>query len=53
VRIPMVIAGMKGHMIEPMKPDLAEAVRPLSAAEQLAARVAGQPMPSLHVGGAT
>ena len=28
-------------MIEPMQPDLAEAVRPQSAAEQLAARVAG------------
>jgi hypothetical protein len=38
-----------GHMIEPMQPDLAEAVRPLSAAEQLAARVAGQPMPRLHI----
>jgi len=29
-------------MIEPTKPDLAEAVRRPSAAEQLAARVAGQ-----------
>jgi hypothetical protein len=28
-------------MIEPIQPDPAEAVRPLSAAEQLAARVAG------------
>jgi hypothetical protein len=40
-------------MIEPMKPEPAESVRPLSAAERLAARVAGQPMPSLHIGGST
>jgi hypothetical protein len=34
----------KGHMIEPMQPDLAGAVRPPSAAEQLAAQAAGRPM---------
>ena len=34
----------KGHMIEPMQPDLAGAVRPPSATEQLAARAAGRPM---------
>ena len=51
-RIPMVLAGMKGHLIGPMKPDLAQAVRPLSAAEQLAAPVLGQPVPSLHIGSA-
>ena len=39
-------------MIEPIQSDLAEAVRPLSAAEELAARAAGQPMPSLHIGSA-
>jgi hypothetical protein len=41
-------------MIEPMlNRTLPEAVRPLSAAEQLAARaVAGQPMPSLQIGSA-
>jgi hypothetical protein len=30
----------RARMIEPMQPDPVEAVRPLSAAEQLAARVA-------------
>ena len=44
-------------MIEPTKPDLAEAVRRPSAAEQLAARVAGQAhcpvlLCTLHIGGA-
>ena len=44
-------------MIEPMQPDLAEAVRPQSAAEQLAARVAGHALAqsavwcTLHIGG--
>jgi hypothetical protein len=44
-------------MIEPTKPDLAEAERRPSAAEQLAARVAGQAhcpvlLCTLHIGGA-
>ena len=34
-------------MIEPMQPDPAEAVRPQSAAEQLAARVAGHALAQL------
>ena len=43
-------------MIEPMLTDLAEAVRPLSSAEQLAARVAGHAhcpvlLRTLHIGG--
>ena len=47
----------KARMIEPMLTDLAEAVRPLSASEQLAARVAGQAhcpvlLRTLHIGGA-
>ena len=48
----------KGHnMIEPMLPDLAEAARRPSAAEQLAARVAGHAhcpvlLCTLHIGGA-
>ena len=41
-------------MIEPMQPDPAEAMRRLSTAEHLAARVAGVPSPSLlctlHIG---
>ena len=44
-------------MFEPMRPDPAEAVRPQSAAEQLAARVAGHAhcpvlLRTLHIGGA-
>jgi hypothetical protein len=41
-------------MIEPMQPDPVEAVRPQSAAEQLAARVAGHALVqwcTLHIGG--
>ena len=44
-------------MIEPMQPDPVEAVRPQSAAEQLAARVAGHALAqsavwcTLHIGG--
>ena len=45
-------------MIEPMQPNLAEAVRRPSAAEQLAARVAGHAhspvlLRTLHIGGAS
>ena len=45
-------------MIEPMQPDPVEAVRPLSAAEQLAVRFAGHALAqsavwcTLHIGGA-
>ena len=45
------------RMIEPMQPDPVEALRPLSAAEQLAARVAGHALAqsavwcTLHIGG--
>ena len=36
-------------MIEPMQPDPVEAVRPQSAAEQLAARVAGHALALHHI----
>jgi hypothetical protein len=56
--IPVVIdRTRRGTMIEPTLPNLAEAVRRPSAAEQLAARVAGHAhcpvlLCTLHIGGA-